>query len=347
MSHIDQHWSLITIALSYVISVTGSFCTIQLMEQWRQYEAAWTKRLLLALSAFTLGGCGIWCTHFTGMNALGLALQDGTMLEINYEPLMTFVSFVFPVLGVWIGLRIASRDPFFLEVVASRRKALLVDGMSKTKMKDMVKKDKVVKQIKFAALFSRLWYILIGGVFAALGVLGMHYLGMWAQRSNAVMSIHLGVVIVSCGIALTTAVAAFWILFRVLTFWQDSLVLRVASALVMGVAVCGTHYTGMAAATYTTNPDEDYGSSREYTLDGAQTSLVASHLSILLCYWFTSLVVTASVRGVEYTRSQGNESHGVSNARSTHALSTTSNMGASHSKIYVGGRDKSSAIQEP
>lgn len=96
------------------------------MEQWRQYERRGTKRALLAVSAFALGGCGIWCTHFTGMNALELKLQDGTQLEINFEPGLTFISFVFPVLGVFVGLPIASRDPFFLEIEVKRRNDLLV-----------------------------------------------------------------------------------------------------------------------------------------------------------------------------------------------------------------------------
>lgn len=64
------------------------------------------------------------------------------------------------------------------------------------------------------ALFSRLWRIMIGGAFAALGVLGMHYLGMLAQRMNADMQLHAEIVSVSVIVAFLTANAAFWILFR-------------------------------------------------------------------------------------------------------------------------------------
>jgi hypothetical protein len=96
------------------------------MEQWRQYETAGTKFLLMLLSAVTLGGCGIWCTHFTGMNALDLVLDDGTTLEIHFEVGVTILSFIFPVVGVFVGLKIASSDPFFLEVEATRRKNILV-----------------------------------------------------------------------------------------------------------------------------------------------------------------------------------------------------------------------------
>jgi NO-binding membrane sensor protein with MHYT domain len=81
-------------------------------------------------------------------------------------------------------------------------------------MRDVVNKKVVARSIKYTVLFGRLWRILGGGFFAALGVLGMHYLGMLAQRTNADMELHAGVVVLSCVIAFATANAAFWILFR-------------------------------------------------------------------------------------------------------------------------------------
>lgn len=81
-------------------------------------------------------------------------------------------------------------------------------------MDQMLKKGAVGRKLKFVALFSRLWRIAIGGLFAALGVLGMHYLGMMAQRTNAITHWHTGIVALSCVIAFVTADAAFWIIFR-------------------------------------------------------------------------------------------------------------------------------------
>lgn len=95
------------------------------MEQWRRLEGK-LKLLMLVFSAITLGGCGIWCTHFTGMTALELTLEDGTILIVNFEIGLTIISFIFPVVGVFIGLTIASRDPFFLEIEQDRRKDMLV-----------------------------------------------------------------------------------------------------------------------------------------------------------------------------------------------------------------------------
>lgn len=59
---------------------------------------------------------------------------------------------------------------------------------------------------------------MLGGAFAALGVLGMHYLGMLAQRTNATMDLNVGIVVLSVFIAFFTANAAFWILFRAVRY---------------------------------------------------------------------------------------------------------------------------------
>ena len=79
------------------------------------------------------------------------------------------------------------------------------------------------------------------GTITGLGVAAMHYTGMAAIRIAAELSYDPLIVAVSIVIAIVAAIAALHI---VVAFrgWQ-----RYASALVMGVAVCGMHYTGMAA----------------------------------------------------------------------------------------------------
>ncbi|GLD96705.1 hypothetical protein PINS_up005388 [Pythium insidiosum] len=295
MHSIHQHWSGATILLSYVIAVTGSYSTIQVMEQWRVAEKKRAKFVLLLLSAMCLGGSGIWSMHFTGMQALQFRLEDNTLLEVHFEGGMTVLSLLFAIGGVFVGLEIASKDPFFLELEASRRKELLTTGMQNMTMEAMVKqKNQVSKQIKFNALFSRLWRILGGGIFAALGVLAMHYCGMVAQRTNATMTFHPEVVFASGLVALFAASAAFWILFRGLTFWPYEY-LRLASALIMGVAVCGTHYCGMGAAEYKYS-EENPAERTKFLLDGAKASEVASHASLLFSYWLSSFAVVVTLR---------------------------------------------------
>jgi len=96
------------------------------MEQWRMQETKRMKTFYLFLAAVALGGCGIWSMHFTGMNALQMRLNNGMLLEVDFELGLTILSFIFAVAGVFIGLKIASTDPFFLEIEQARRKEILV-----------------------------------------------------------------------------------------------------------------------------------------------------------------------------------------------------------------------------
>lgn len=96
------------------------------MEQWRLQETKRAKRFYLLIAAFALGGCGIWSMHFTGMNALQMKLSNGVLLEVDFELGYTILSLVFAVVGVFVGLSIASNDQFFLEMEQARRKEILV-----------------------------------------------------------------------------------------------------------------------------------------------------------------------------------------------------------------------------
>ncbi|WP_300622033.1 MHYT domain-containing protein [Dokdonella sp.] len=86
----------------------------------------------------------------------------------------------------------------------------------------------------------------LGGLFMGLGVAGMHYTGMAAMRMAATVHYDSSVVAISVVIAVVASCAALWLAFN-----MRGAALMLGSALVMGVAVCGMHYTGMAAASFT------------------------------------------------------------------------------------------------
>jgi NO-binding membrane sensor protein with MHYT domain len=84
--------------------------------------------------------------------------------------------------------------------------------------------------------------LLLGGVITGLGVASMHYAGMAAMRMPARMSYDPGLFAVSIVIAIVAATAALWAALRLGGFWST-----LGAAAIMGVAVSGMHYTGMAA----------------------------------------------------------------------------------------------------
>ena len=91
---------------------------------------------------------------------------------------------------------------------------------------------------------------LIGsGILVGLGVVAMHYSGMLSMQIQADAHWDWLLVIASVIIAVVAATAALWLAVHVQHYWQMAL-----SALIMGIAVCGMHYTGMAAVTFVHNP---------------------------------------------------------------------------------------------
>lgn len=88
--------------------------------------------------------------------------------------------------------------------------------------------------------------LLIAGTFAGFGVATMHYMGMAAMRMNATISYDPTLFIASIVIAVVAATAALWLAFNLEAAWH-----KVAAAFVMGAAIGGMHYTGMAATIYT------------------------------------------------------------------------------------------------
>lgn len=80
------------------------------------------------------------------------------------------------------------------------------------------------------------------GICMGLGVTGMHYLGMAAMIMAAYTSYDMNLVAASLLIAIVASIVALWLAFNL-----RGRVQMTGSALVMGLAVCGMHYTGMAA----------------------------------------------------------------------------------------------------
>jgi NO-binding membrane sensor protein with MHYT domain len=89
---------------------------------------------------------------------------------------------------------------------------------------------------------DRLRPVLTGGVIIGLGVAAMHYIGMSAMRMPDTMHYNIVLVVLSVIIAIVTGTVALLAALRLDTLWS-----ALIACLIMGVAVCGMHYTGIAA----------------------------------------------------------------------------------------------------
>lgn len=90
----------------------------------------------------------------------------------------------------------------------------------------------------------------IGGLFMGLGIGAMHYMGMAAMTMHAELSYDPLWVIISFIIAIGAATVALWLSAR-----GRRLLLQAISAMAMGFAVAGMHYSAMAGARFTPMDD--------------------------------------------------------------------------------------------
>ena len=91
----------------------------------------------------------------------------------------------------------------------------------------------------------------LAGSMMGLGIAAMHYLGMAALEIAPGNRYNFFAVGVSLAIAITGSCVALWLAFALRSETVSSVLLkRIASALVMGLAIAGMHYSGMAAAHF-------------------------------------------------------------------------------------------------
>jgi diguanylate cyclase (GGDEF)-like protein len=92
--------------------------------------------------------------------------------------------------------------------------------------------------------------LLIGGVLVGLGISSMHYTGMAAMEVFPPIRYDPLLVAASIAIAIAAALAALWIAFTLRSRTGRGIAAKLCSALVMGFAIVGMHYTAMAAAGF-------------------------------------------------------------------------------------------------
>jgi len=111
------------------------------------------------------------------------------------------------------------------------------------------------------------WKILVSAVLLGFGICGMHYTGMAAMRMDASLHYTSGFFFLSVVIAIAASVAALWITFTLARHSSRYRYLfQIGAALIMGAAICGMHYTGMAAAVFIPYADCRYDPNQNFDM---------------------------------------------------------------------------------
>lgn len=250
VEYLKTHWNLQYLFMSFGVAFVGSYVSVSLADVFRHNSLERGKLLTpstaLILMSFSIGGVAIWCMHFTGMGAAVMYNADGAMVAKRYDLGTTILSLMSAVVFSFFGLWISTSDRTYTKDLSEISTMIAEDAKSVS-----IQKLRSHRHLMRMALLTGLEPLALGGIITALGVCIMHYVGMLAIRiDNVDLLFDGGVVAASVVIALVAATAAFWILFRVLSCFPNKEILRLVSSVIMSIAVCGMHYTGMAAVRY-------------------------------------------------------------------------------------------------
>lgn len=108
--------------------------------------------------------------------------------------------------------------------------------------------------------------LFIATLILSSGVVAMHYLGMAAMMFDDSIRWNKTAVSLSVVIAVLASGAALWLAFHLRHKHKGVLINRIAAAILMSVAICAMHYTGMYAAHFPHSPHSMPGGVSEFGL---------------------------------------------------------------------------------
>jgi len=197
------------------------------------------------------------------------------VMQGEYVPILVFASYLVATLGAFTGLTLASR---MVRAIDAREKRNLhlagafslgsgiwsmhFIGMLAYNMKMAHQYDPRLTIFSGAIAIIIAWFVLkitqseltwkriwISSVLLGFGIASMHYVGMQAMQMDADLVYLPGLFALSVIIAIAASAAALWITFMLgKHIARKPILWRLIAAMVMGVAICGMHYTGMAAS---------------------------------------------------------------------------------------------------
>ncbi|MCU1781733.1 EAL domain-containing protein [Pseudomonas sp. 13B_2.1_Bac1] len=133
------------------------------------------------------------------------------------------------------------------------------------------------------------WQLALGALIMGAGIASMHYTGMAAMRMTPGIDYAPTLFGASLLIAVVASGAALWIAFNLRRNTPYVRLARGGAAVVMGIAIVGMHYTGMAAAQFA---DESYCGAALSGLSGKglDNLVLVTSLAVLIIALLTSLL---------------------------------------------------------
>jgi PAS domain S-box-containing protein len=119
--------------------------------------------------------------------------------------------------------------------------------------------------------------ILIGAIVLGFGISGMHYTGMAAMKMDGDLRYMPGIFLLSVAIAIAASAIALWAGLTLVHHGNRYRYLfQTGAALVLGAAICGMHYTGMAASVFIPYANCRYNPNQSFDLLAVAIAAITS-----------------------------------------------------------------------
>lgn len=307
-THLHPHYYLQGVFISFIISFLGAYYATSLCEQLRAnylIGRGFTSNIAkwYSLMGLSLGGVGIWCMHFVGVASVSIEIHSTdaitgelitTPVPMHFNIAISILSLIVVLVMTTVGVAISANDRLFMKT-----KGEILEMFIKDTSKLSISELRKMKNYRLFALIATkdLKYLLVGGACAGSGVSVMHYVGMKSMTFHGRIVYDPGLVFLSVIVAIVAATIAFSILFRLLSLFPNREFLRIISSFLMACAVCGMHYTGMAASSFVYEPgdhqDDAHVPSEEMDEYDARYPVISA---AVICMAIIVLVVLSDLR---------------------------------------------------
>ena len=261
------------VLIHFAIAFIGSYLSISVCEQLRlscgNFESSkkvvFERLGMLFLMTLSLGLIAIWSMHFIGMYSITLVQPgSGDSLKIHFDIVETIFSLLIALLFCYLGFYFSHLDVLFGLSKKEIMEVFVKQKREKLSIKEIKKIGNV--QILVYMAFTKIHYIVLGGVCMGCGVVVMHYLGisnnnryllliliilhtmyilgMAAMKFQGKILWNAGAIFASIFLAIVASIVAFWIQFRLLSLFPSFESLKLVSAFAMAIAVCAVHNIG-------------------------------------------------------------------------------------------------------
>lgn len=197
---VNGHYEPLLVFVSILVAILASYTALSLAMRVRQVQGR-ASYFWIAGGALAMGS-GIWAMHFIGMLAFRLPMP------VAYDPLITFASWLLPVVASSLALW----------------------------------------HVRHRALRGR--QLAWSAVLMGAGINAMHYTGMAGMRMDPAITYTPWLFALSVAIAIGASALALQLGLRLHEDGRARRAVQVAASVIMGGAIAGMHYTGMAAAHF-------------------------------------------------------------------------------------------------